>query len=115
EAFDLTVRFAAVPVLEGAYFRALPAELTTVEGPSGSGKSSLLHVLAGHARPARGAIRVAERHRVALADRRRLHRRASRVFQSGNLIETATVRENIALRVTLGDLRPRCFDRAALD
>lgn len=44
-------------VLDGVSFDIAPGELVALSGPSGSGKSLLLDVLAGWTRPDRGAVR----------------------------------------------------------
>lgn len=50
---------AAVPVLRGVDLELRPGELVTMAGPSGSGKSALLAILAGFDRPDAGEVRPA--------------------------------------------------------
>jgi ABC-type transporter Mla maintaining outer membrane lipid asymmetry ATPase subunit MlaF len=70
-----------------------------VTGPSGSGKSRLLKVLAGTERPARGQVRIADRDIwpgagvLSLAGRVRM----GFAFASGGLLSNLSLRENIAL------------------
>ena len=84
-----------------------PAEaVTAVVGPSGSGKSSLLRILACIDRPTAGQVRVGEEEVSALSPRRR--RRVRRqsigyVFQrpADNLVPYLTAREHLALSARL--------------
>jgi putative ABC transport system ATP-binding protein len=84
-----------------------PAEaVTAVVGPSGSGKSSLLRILACIDRPTAGQVRVGEEEVSAMSPRRR--RRVRRqsigyVFQrpADNLVPYLTAREHLALSARL--------------
>ncbi len=91
-----------VPVhsLRGVDLEIQPAELVAVMGASGSGKSSLLHILAGLDRPTSGEVRllgerIDNRSEAELAKLRRRH--IGVVFQSFNLISNLTVADNIEL------------------
>jgi putative ABC transport system ATP-binding protein len=95
---------------------AFPATgFTAVMGPSGSGKSSLLHCAAGLDRPTSGSV-VVDGIEIADLDDRALTRlrrtRLGFVFQSFNLLPTLTVRQNVLLPQELGAPRTR---RAAAD
>jgi putative ABC transport system ATP-binding protein len=100
---------------------SFPAEsVTAVVGPSGSGKSSLLRILACIDRPTAGQVRIGEEEVASLSPRRR--RRVRRqtigyVFQrpADNLISYLTAREHLALSArlrgsTLGDDGQRLLD-----
>jgi ABC-type lipoprotein export system ATPase subunit len=81
-----------------------PARLTAVTGRSGSGKSTILRLLAGLERPDAGAILVGDddltlRDRVALAALRRAH--IGVVDQEPGLAEHLSARENVALALVL--------------
>lgn len=53
-------------------FRVAACELLTVEGPNGSGKTSLLRLIAGLLAPAAGAIRIAAGGNAEIEERREL-------------------------------------------
>lgn len=86
--------------LRGASLEVGSGEFVSLMGPSGSGKSSLLAILAGLARPSAGSV-VVEGHDLAGLDEAGLARwRAERVgvvFQRGNLVPFLSAVENVAL------------------
>ena len=83
-------------------------QVTAVVGPSGSGKSSLLRILAGLDRPTEGSAEVAgtDVGRASAAELRRLRRRVGYVFQrpSDNLVSYLTVKEHVVLAARLRKL-----------
>jgi putative ABC transport system ATP-binding protein len=90
----------AVLALDDVSLRFPTGTFTAVTGPSGSGKSSLLHCLAGLDRPTSGRIVLGDVDLTGLGDRQltRLRRdRVGFVFQAFNLVPTLTARENIVL------------------
>ena len=79
-------------------------QFLAVVGPSGGGKSTLLHLLGGIDRPTSGAVSVGGRDLGALSDGDlTLYRRreAGLVFQFFNLLPHITVRENVELPLAL--------------
>jgi len=90
--------------LRGLDLRIEPRELMVLFGPSGSGKSSALHLAAGLDEPSAGEVRAFGRS-LARLDQRELAdfraRQISIVFQSGNLWSTLSARENVALGLRL--------------
>src|SRR2546423_14362737 len=101
-----------VVALQGLDFEALPGEMLALVGPSGSGKSSLLMILAGQDEPTAGKAWVAglALHEATDAERRQLRRnRVSLVFQDPprNLLPKLTVGANVALPMALGGLSRR--------
>ena len=101
-----TLASAAGPVdiLRGVSLGIEPGETVALLGPSGSGKSSLLMVLAGLERPSRGRVVLAGHDlggldENALARLRRSH--IGIVFQSFHLLPTMTALENVAIPLEL--------------
>ncbi len=103
-----------VVALEAVDLEVAPGEFLAVVGPSGGGKSTLLHLLGGIDRPTSGAISVAGRGLGTLSDGDlTLYRRrdAGLVFQFFNLLPHITIRENVELPLAL-DGRPDAANRA---
>jgi ABC-type lipoprotein export system ATPase subunit len=101
-------------VLSNLSRRFAAGRLTAVVGRSGTGKTTLLHLLAGLERPDRGEILVAgealsDRNRSQLAALRR--RRIALVTQEPGLIPYLTARENVMLALSLRQGRS-ALDRA---
>jgi putative ABC transport system ATP-binding protein len=89
-----------VDVLRDVSFEAPAGRLTAVVGPSGAGKTSLLHILAGLDRPAGGTLYVAERPLRGLDDLELTRLRRERIgllLPAASVLHTITVRENVAL------------------
>src|SRR6516162_7954968 len=94
-----------VEALRGLDMTIRSGEFVAVMGPSGSGKSSLLHLLAGLDQPTSGSIRIGGRDLALLdEDERALLRRRQigLIFQSFQLLDTLTAEENVALPLAIG-------------
>lgn len=93
-------------------------DYVSIIGPSGSGKSSLLHLLGLLDRPTAGTYRLDGVDTTTLGERRRARLRATRigfVFQSFHLLRHRTVVENVMLAamytgVTRGERHRRAVD-----
>ncbi len=73
-------------------------EVTTIMGPSGTGKTTLLRLIGGQLRPDSGSIRV-DGEEVTTLSRRALYqlrKRMGMLFQSGALLTDMTVYDNVA-------------------
>src|SRR5665213_2450214 len=71
-----------------------------IEGESGMGKTTLLHLIAGLFEPNEGQVRIGEQILTGMSDEQRCHFRRkhiSMVFQKLNLIEHLTSLENVSL------------------
>ena len=111
EAEDLAKSYTrgteTVEALAGVSMSVDRGELVVIMGPSGSGKSSLLHLVGGLDRPTRGTVKLDGRAIESLGDRElsQLRRRKlGFVFQFFNLLPTLTAEENVSL--------PRLLDGA---
>ncbi len=103
-------------ILRGVELAVAAGEIVALTGPSGSGKSSLLALIAGVERPTSGSIRVGGMELVGRSqdDLARLRRsRMGIVFQDFHLIPTLTALENVALPLELSGA-PEAMDRARL-
>ena len=89
-----------VPALRGVDFSVKEGEFVAVIGPSGCGKSTLLHLIGGLLKPTSGRILIEGVSISSVSDVARTEIRRQRmgfVFQSYNLLNTLTAKENIAL------------------
>jgi putative ABC transport system ATP-binding protein len=97
-----------VEILRGVSLAIAPGETVALVGPSGSGKSSLMMVVAGIERPSAGKVVVAGEDLSALDEsglaRLRRHH-IGIVFQSFHLLPTMTARENVAIPLELAGHR----------
>ncbi len=94
-----------VEALRGIDLTLRRGEFAAVMGPSGSGKSSLLHLLAGLDRPTAGSIRIGGVDMAGMSeDECALLRRKQigLMFQSFQLLDTLTAEENVALPLAIG-------------
>lgn len=100
----------SVPALRGASWEVDAPGFYAVMGQSGSGKSTMLHLLGALDVPDRGTIQVAGRDLHALSEREAVEFRRTRVgmvFQQFNLIPTLTAIENVELPGLLAGRSPR--------
>lgn len=104
EAHDVWLRLGTTQALRGVSISVAAGEVVAVMGSSGSGKSSLLHCLAGLLRPDEGSVCVAGIDLSGLSDRARSRLRLERlglVSQFGDLVPELTLRENVELPMRL--------------
>ncbi|MGW3350254.1 ABC transporter ATP-binding protein [Nonomuraea rubra] len=100
---------ASVTALDRVDVELGKGAFTVVMGPSGSGKSSLLHCLAGLDHVDEGTIRLGDIELTALSDKELSVVRRKRigfVFQSFNLMPTLTAEQNILLPFDLDGAAP---------
>jgi putative ABC transport system ATP-binding protein len=111
DARDVTLRFgggsAAVDVLRGVSLSVTAGERLAILGPSGSGKSSLMAVLAGLEKASSGKVMVAGADFSALDEDGLARARRGRigiVLQAFHLIPTMTAIENVAVPLELAGI-----------
>ena len=104
-ARGLVKRYGEVRALDGVDLTVRAGDVVAIVGPSGSGKSSLLHVLSGVLPADGGEVFLGGKPITTLGetDRSLLRRSAfGFVFQSGLLVAELTAEENAALPLLLG-------------
>jgi phospholipid/cholesterol/gamma-HCH transport system ATP-binding protein len=104
EVRELWKAFDGQPVLKGISLKVEPGEIFVIMGPSGSGKSVLLKHIIGLETPDRGEILI-EGEPVGSAEVIEKYRLAM-VFQSGALLNSLTVGENVGLYLSEHRLKP---------
>lgn len=90
----------AIEVLQGADIEVAQGEMVAIVGPSGVGKSTLLHLLGGLDRPDAGRIRIASANLLELDDRALAafrNRHIGFVFQFHHLLADFTALENVMM------------------
>ncbi len=106
-----------VQAVRGVDLHITTGEFVSIMGPSGSGKSSLLHLLGALDTPSTGHVIFQGLNLQTMSDRQRSLLRRTRigfVFQFFNLMPTLRAVENVALPLLLGgERRHRATERAA--
>lgn len=104
-------------VLKGVDLDVRPGEVVGLIGPSGSGKSSLLHAAGLLERPTSGEIRIDGEDVGMLDERARTHIRLARigfVYQFHHLLPEFDARDNVALPLRIAGVKqPEARARAA--
>lgn len=106
-----------VPVLSGMEIEVEQGEMLAIMGPSGIGKSTLLHLLGGLDRPDSGRVRVGDRDLTGMSGdelARYRNRNVGFVFQFHHLLPEFTALENVAMPGWIGRIpREEALDRAS--
>jgi iron complex transport system ATP-binding protein len=117
EAKDIAVRFGRTVVLEGVRFTLRAGEMVGLIGPNGSGKTSLLRILANLRAPDAGSVRYGGRSAADLGSGE-LSKRVAYLAQGGNAHWPMRVESLVALG-RLPHRRPMqgpdSADRAAIE
>ena|SRR5580704_17038280 len=111
---------AVIRAVDGVTLTVRAGEFVALLGSSGSGKSSVLNLIAGLDRPTSGSVTVHERDLAQLSREElagyRLHT-VGMVFQSFNLIASMTLAENVELPMRFAEVdrgKRDCLAREAL-
>jgi ABC-type branched-subunit amino acid transport system ATPase component len=96
EVSDLTVRFGGLVALEGVSLSVHEGELVGLIGPNGAGKTTLIDAVTGFV-PYVGSVSVSGNGIDSLRPDQRVARGLGRTFQSLELFEDLTVRENLSV------------------
>lgn len=95
EIEDLVVRFGGVTAVNGVSMTLRPGCISGLIGPNGAGKTTVIDAVTGLVQPASGAILLDGVDVTRHSTYRRARAGVSRSFQSLELFESVTVRENL--------------------
>ncbi|PNY05431.1 protein trigalactosyldiacylglycerol chloroplastic-like [Trifolium pratense] len=96
ECRDVYKSFGEKKILNGVSFKIRHGEAVGIIGPSGTGKSTILKIIAGLLAPDKGEVYIRGRKRGGLiSDDEISGLRIGLVFQSAALFDSLTVRENV--------------------
>ena len=113
EVTNLVRHFHGRKVLDGISFKVMKGDTMIIMGGSGCGKSTLLRHVIGSMKPTSGSIKLFGEEITAMDERQlaRVRRRFGMLFQSGALLQSLTVGENVALPIVEhGKLDPAIVD-----
>lgn len=96
-AKNITVEFGGVRALNDVSVEVPPGSTIGIIGPNGAGKTSLLNVLNGFYRASKGRVTFGDVDITKVAPHRVARLGISRTFQSMELVQEATVLQNILL------------------
>lgn len=102
---DVTVRFGGVVALDALSLDVQPGEVVGLIGPNGAGKSTCIDAVTGFNTPASGEIRLGEERIDRWSRERRVRAGLGRSFQSLELFDDLTVRENLLTACDDRDLK----------
>jgi len=99
EVVDLVRRFGDRTVLNDISFNVYRGETLVIMGGSGCGKSTLLRHMIGSMKPTSGSVKIFGEEIATMSEREigRVRQRFGMLFQSGALLASLTVGENVAL------------------
>ena len=116
ELRDITKSFPQQRVLEGISLTVSDGESVAIMGPSGYGKSTLLHCMSGVLVPDQGEVLFDGHDVAAMSDAERSRLRLEHfgfIFQDGQLLPELTATENVALpQIMRGVPRSQAHDEA---
>jgi len=113
EVTDLVRDFNGRKVLNGVTFKVFKGDTLIVMGGSGCGKSTLLRHVIGSMKPSSGSIKLFGQEITTMDENHlaAIRRRFGVLFQSGALLQSLTVGENVALPIVeRGKLAPEIVD-----
>ena len=106
----LSVRFGGVVALDDVSLSVEPGQILGLIGPNGAGKTTLIDAVTGFVSCASGSVHLDDRPITAWPARRRAQAGIARSFQSLELFESMTVRDNLRAASDDQDLRAYLTD-----
>jgi len=103
---------ARMPVVDIPEFAIAAGDQVALHGPSGTGKTTFLHLIAGILTADRGTILIGDRAMTGQPEARRDRLRAETigyVFQSGNLLQGFSALENVLIAMRFAGRDDRAF------
>lgn len=92
---EVSLHYGGVLALESVSFSVEAGEVVGLIGPNGAGKTSLMDVVSGFVRPSHGQVRLGTEPMAGWSVDRRSRSGLGRSFQSLELFEHTTVKENL--------------------
>jgi ABC-type branched-subunit amino acid transport system ATPase component len=112
----VTVRFGGLTALSDITLATNSGEFVGLIGPNGSGKTTMLNVIAGLVRPSAGRLAIGSVDCRRMSVHRRVHMGLARTFQRAMLFPELTVGEHLTLAAEVRRLwRPGAADGSAED
>ena len=100
---DVTVKFGGVVALDHVSMEFRPRVITGLIGPNGAGKTTLLDTVTGFTKPSSGSVFGGEENITSTSPTKRARLGMGRSFQSLELFEEMSVRENLLTAVERHD------------
>nr|WP_245788621.1 ABC transporter ATP-binding protein [Spirulina major] len=108
---NVTKRFGSKVILDGVNLDIYPCDALAIIGPSGTGKSTILRIMAGLLEPDSGAVYVKGERRKGLIEDYPDPITISMVFQHAALFDSLTVEENVGFSLMQHSKLPRATVR----
>jgi branched-chain amino acid transport system ATP-binding protein len=100
EIQDLHREFGGIRALDGVTLAVEAGERRAVIGPNGAGKTTLFNVLTGEMGPTAGYVRLEGRDVTGMSAPRLARRGVARMYQTSELFDGLSARENVALALS---------------
>jgi branched-chain amino acid transport system permease protein len=100
----LSIAFGGVQAVDELELEAQPGRVTSIIGPNGAGKTTVLNVIGGFYAPDGGAVELGDLSVAGLSSHSAARKGIGRTYQTTQLFEQMTVRDNILIALRRGAL-----------